>query len=74
MGEQHDRALALYAAVCRAPTSADAVNAIKAAFGIEREQCAKVADEWAADGDWDQDCCRGIAAQIRDPESAKPQL
>lgn len=44
------------------------------AIAKERERCAKVADEWAADGDWDVVCCRGIAAQIRDHESAEPQL
>jgi len=47
---------------------------IACALKAERERCAKVADAWAADGDWDPDCCRGIAAQIRDPESAEPQL
>lgn len=36
-------------------------DAIEQAIQAERERCAKVADEWAADGD----CCRGIAAQIR---------
>jgi hypothetical protein len=49
-------------------------DAIAAALRAERERCAAVADAWAADGDWDKDCCRGIAAQIRDPESAEPQL
>jgi hypothetical protein len=44
------------------------------AIAAERERCAKVADEWAADGDWDPDCCRGIAAQIRDPDSSKAQF
>jgi hypothetical protein len=43
------------------------------AVETERERCAAVADAWARDGDWDPDCCRGIAAQIRDPESAEPQ-
>lgn len=49
-------------------------DAIADALRAERERCAAVADAWAADGDWDPDCCRGIAAQIRDPESAKPQF
>lgn len=63
------------ARACKLPGFAALLaNFAIAALKEERERCAKVADEWAADGDWDPDCCRGIAAQIRDPESAEPQL
>ncbi len=55
-------------------TADTSVPLIAEALREERERCAQVADAGAVDGDWDPDCCRGIAAQIRDPESAEPQL
>lgn len=37
----------------------------EAAAGAVAEECAKVADEYLKDGDWDRDTCEAIGKNIR---------
>lgn len=38
---------------------------VRGAVATERERCAKIADEYLRDGDWDRDACEAIARHIR---------
>jgi hypothetical protein len=46
----------------------EVVGAIAAALAEERERCAKIADAYRKDGDWNTDTCEAIATSIRNPD------